>query len=225
MNEFIKIVPINTKWRDLFELDIQDEELRLKVGAFLDFFQCCAFRYTRRDSANVEHDEWFPAQVLLNHLAERKEAVYASQDVRQHERAGIMRNGKFLIKQDNSPHDGSVEIKPCAIAMGEEGPAGITLPPHYFHGAYYTTLNGKIYPVSIDAALTRLLAVVALPSNKKFAESVESVVVTAISADHTRDFNKPIIFYDGTVRNYETLFDRIDEPPQPEQDTPSSLEP
>jgi hypothetical protein len=235
-------------WRDLFELDIDDPDLRAKVEGFMDYFEDAEFPFQQQDpNTGAITTQTLTGQQVLSGIEARLKMYedaglttvlsdpntavrlgMAGQEGLLDAGESIMVDGKFVIRShgdefDGSPQTGSHTVSINMPGMSEPLVLGISLGEEYLRGARYFGVDGATHPVTVEGVLANELAHMDQGALAEDASILLESIVTVVNGGPQREpGNSYIDFEPDANGGYQTLrtYEAPVEPAAPETDVP-----
>ncbi len=227
--EPLQVLPnsdIKTKWRDVFEMQVDDAELKKHVEGFLNLFEKGVFEFKLQHPQTKEITTHFiTGQQVLADIAKIND---------EYERTGfrwkkgvshLMRRGKIVIASHNRNFS---SIKSGSNTMfadiaggnpsGESNPVRINLGTQYLKGARYYGPEGSglmgfgraSFPVTIANVLANEIAHVWYRSKDDvISNGFENIVTIPMGAESRGVDLEQIKFSRGGNGGYITLHDKV----------------
>lgn len=221
------------KWRDIFDLNIDDRGLKTSVEGFLDYFENAEFPYDRQDpNTGAITQSTISGQQVLEGIAvrlklyEENGLAKAFSDPKMAERLGlsgegpngilppgesVMHDGKFVIRSHDQefkgdPKTGANTISMVLPGMSEPLVLGINLGKDYLRGAQYYGVDGNMHPVTVEGVLVNELAHMDQGASAEAASILlESIVTVSNGGVQREPGNSYIDFSSNSNGGFQTL--------------------
>lgn len=211
------------RWRDLFDLNIPNDNFRKRAVTFLDLFEKAAFCYNTLDpQTQTIEARYLSGQDILQEVAARRQKVRQlmaavergdtgpAKEIRdlfaeQH----IIKTGKYPIIQHDLLYDGTDQTECFTRHATIPGigtfPWFITIGADYLKGTKYKGADGKFHSISVDQALVHEITHLAYATlEEETPRTVEAIVIAAMGAVH-RASSGEVEFSRGSNGGFQSL--------------------
>ncbi len=206
-------------WRDIIELDVRDPTLRTRIEGVLDYLEKTKVGYTLNDPkgallgmGQLSGQDMFRQISLLKNRYESDGTMASVQ------KQNYMPHGKFVIRQDDTPYDGTEKTRPVTgVLRGTNNPVVINMPTDYLKGARLRNADGTTHPLTIDQSVIHELTHVALQTGNEaqpLANATLFIRAMGGDAQGTLIFKKNSNVTPSNPSGYETLYDKISAAPK-----------